>query len=755
MEHVNQQNSEREWGFQDYLSLAVRRKWIIVSVFCLVFSAALAYFMTRPPVYKAGSTFIIESSDKKGMNAAPVIFQSNARPFGFYETLVKSRLFRQRVVSAVNADSALMHCEEFSNEELGLIMSNLAISETEYDQMYALAVQAHNPLMAYRIASIAIEEFKRRCQEIELEESRNVVSFVNKQIEEARKNLENAERELQEFKEKNKISDIDLAEGGLLHRLAAIESQLEEVETQRQFSQANLETYQARFRSMKHSDMPSMWSNESDEMQRIRRELDRLEQQKHQIAEESGLSSPQISALESKIEAKKEQLRAAVLTSNSPQKEASFSEEDNANLDIFNEHIINEELSQYTLRNKEKYLRAMIDRYRSQYPNMLEHTIELAQLQRTKKVNENLYTFLVEKAEEAKISAATGTGGIRVVDEPGLPERPKSRNNKRNVMVSFILALGLGFGLAFARDYLDNSVYTAEDLQSIGNYSILGSIPHMKKKEQNAVALSNSSNGRTSAKEDLFLFEDRMNGYKDKVISLIQSKEPVVDAYRQVRTNLQFASVDSSLKRVLITSSIPGEGKTLTAANLAISFAELGKRSLVVDCDMRKSHQHVLFNVKKSPGLSDYLARDMSLEKVIYLTHVPNLYVIPSGTTPPNPAEMLASNKMSDLVKKLEQNFDFVVYDSPPIIAVTDPVLLSKKVGNVVMVIRFGKTSRHLIADSLSRLTNVKSPVLGMVFNGMEKSKGYGYYKYDFHYYQYSYYSEEGKSKKKKFSLAG
>ena len=234
---------------------------------------------------------------------------------------------------------------------------------------------------------------------------------------------------------------------------------------------------------------------------------------------------------------------------------------------------------------------------------------------------------------------------------------------------------------------------------------------------------------------------------------MIQSKEPVVDAYRHVRTNIQFANVDSALKRIMITSSIPGEGKTLTAANLAISFAELGKRILVVDCDLRKSHQHILFNIRKSPGLSDYLAHNIALEKTIYMTHVPNLYVMPAGTTPPNPAEMLASAKMETLIQTLEQNFDFVIYDTPPIIAVTDPVILSRKVGNVIQVVRFGKTNRHVVGDSLNRLRNVNSDVLGVIFNSMQKAKGYGYYKYDYSYYQSSYYSEET-PKKKKFTLA-
>ena len=514
-----------------------------------------------------------------------------------------------------------------------------------------------------------------------------------------------------------------------------------------------MSTYKMRVNEFNAAAAPYLNGNreESPRVRELRADVDALEHQKTKY-EKKAVSQALLGRLDQKINEKKEALRAAILASSQSDRSASDSEQAEDSKDVFHEKIVTEELDLYSLRNKEQYLKSMIEKYRQEHPNLLEHTIQLAELKRTKKVNESLYTFLVEKAEEAKINAATGTGGIRIVDDPGMPENPISNNMKRNLAVSIILSLGLGFGLAFAIDFFDNSIYTADDLKQLGDVTVLGSIPHMKRKEAEAVSIQKLQKQKNGNGKDSFVFEDRMNGYKDKVISLLQSKEPVVDAYRHVRTNLQFSNIDTSVRRILVTSSIPGEGKTLTVANLAISFAELGKRVLVVDCDMRRSHQHVLFNIRKSPGLSDYLARDIAVEKAIYMTHVPNLYVIPAGTTPPNPAEILASNKMGDLIRKLEQNFDFVLYDSPPIIAVTDPILLSKRVGNVVMVVPFGKTNRHLVRDSLRRLGNVNSQVLGVVLNGMQKAKGYGYYKYDYAYYQTSYYDEDVKPKKK-FSI--
>ncbi len=753
MEQHNGLNNEREWGFHDYLSLAIRRKWIIFSVFILIFSVSTAYFVSRPPVYRAASTFIIEGSDKNSMGGmGAFMFESNARPFGFYKILLDSKRYRANLIEAARQDSILASMAEFP-AQLGPALKSLTLAETDYEKLYALKIEANDPVIAYRLAAIVIDQFKRRCQEIELEESRNIVSYVHVQIEQARGSLAEAERELQEFKEKTRITDLDQADGGVLSKLAEIESQLEEVQTKRQLAQANLSAYKIRVSEFRNFDSDVQKRPEDSYIvKKLQADVERLEAERDKFSKSESVSEHLLVRLDAKIRDKKVELRNAVLDAGSGPSSSELEDQESSK-DIFHEKVVTEELDLYALQNQETYLKSLIEKYRLDHPNLLEHTIQLAELQRTKTVNENLYTFLVEKAEEAKINAATGTGGIRIVDEPSLPENPISNNMKRNLAVAIILALGLGFGLAFAIDFFDNSIYTPEDLKQLGDLTMLGTIPLMKKKEAETLSIKRQPSGAEAKKSKEFLvMEDRMNGYKDKVISLLQSKEPVVDAYRHVRTNLQFSNIDTSLRRIMVTSSIPGEGKTLTAANLAISFAELGKKVLVVDCDMRRAHQHILFNSRKSPGLSDYLGRDISVEKAIYMTHVPNLYVIPAGTTPPNPAEMLASNKMSELIKKLEQNFDFIIYDTPPIIAVTDPILLSKRVGNVVLVVRFGKTNRHLVSDSLNRLKNVNSQSLGVVLNGMQKAKGYGYYKYDYAYYQTSYY-EEDVTPKKRFSL--
>ena len=736
--------SSEEWALKDYISLIVRRKWIILIVFVIAFSGALYYHFNQPPVYKVTSTFTIESGDMNGLKQAQVLIDDKSRSFGFYETLVNSKIYQQRVYEAAAQDTILQEALKLYD---GIsLKDNLSLLETEYQDLFALEVTACDPSIAYRYATIAVREFKKRCQEIELEESRNIVSFVNNQLGRAEKNLEISERKLQEFKKETNLNDMGKVDGGILHRLTEIETQLQEVETERQLAQANYDSYKQRLKQIKNPNTLSLFDVESSKVTNIRDEIDKLETQKRQMAEESGLSSPQIVAIDNQLEQKKNDLRQAVLSAHSAPQSFDMNGESKNQMQLFNERIINEELNLYMLKNKERFLRSLLEKYRRQHPDILEHTIKFAQLKRKKKVNENLYNFLVERSEEAKISAATGTGGIRIVDAPSKPEKPQSPHTSRNMAIAFILACGLGFGVAFALDYFDNSIYTVEDIQRLGELPVLGTIPFINNSNMPktiSVSKKNSNSVLTS-------FENRMNGYKNRVIHSIDAKSPVVDAYRHIRTNLQFANVDNPIKKVMVTSAVPGEGKTLTASNLALSYAELGKKVLIVDCDLRKPQQHVAFNSRKSPGLTDFLAKDIPVQKVIYCTSQRGLYLMPAGTSVPNPSEMLSSRKMHRMMTDLEADYDFILFDSPPIIAVTDPMLLAPKVKNIIMVIEFGKTDWHVAKDALNRLENVNVKVTGAILNGMKSSKGYGYYKYNYYSYQYSYYGEKSEKNHKK-----
>jgi len=229
------------------------------------------------------------------------------------------------------------------------------------------------------------------------------------------------------------------------------------------------------------------------------------------------------------------------------------------------------------------------------------------------------------------------------------------------------------------------------------------------------------------------------NGYTGHLISQMKPREPVVDAYRTLRTNLQFASVDQPISALLVTSALPGEGKTLSSANIAISFAELGQRVLLIDGDMRKPKQHTLFGLKSTPGLADCMARGLSAGQVIYQTSVPNLRLVPCGTIPPNPAEMIASQRMGDFIAQCRMMFDLVVIDAPPVRLVTDPLLFAAKATHVLLVVKANSTQMRDVQEAAALMHRAQTPILGVLFNYVKTTRGYGdYHRYNYYYTSYS-----------------
>lgn len=219
-------------------------------------------------------------------------------------------------------------------------------------------------------------------------------------------------------------------------------------------------------------------------------------------------------------------------------------------------------------------------------------------------------------------------------------------------------------------------------------------------------------------------------------------KSPVSEAYRTLRTNIQFSSFDNELDSILVTSTGPAEGKSTTAANLALSMAEVGKKVLLIDCDLRKPTLHKKFNISNNKGLSNLLIGQFKFDEVAQ-QYTENMCVLTSGTVPPNPSEMLASNKMKQFLEEAKKIFDFIVLDTPPVVAVTDAQLLSTMVGGVLLVVAVGQAEIGGAERAKELLDNVNANIIGVVLNKAEVSTGkkYGYY----HYYY-----GEGKSNKKR-----
>ncbi|RKY75121.1 hypothetical protein DRQ00_11070, partial [candidate division KSB1 bacterium] len=402
------------------------------------------------------------------------------------------------------------------------------------------------------------------------------------------------------------------------------------------------------------------------------------------------------------------------------------------------EKIITAETEVEALQAKEDALKKIVDQHLLKLDTLPEKSLKLARLERAKKLNENLYMMMKEKYEESRITRAGQIGKIRIVDPAVPPEFPISPKKKLNLILATLVGLGLGIGVVFFLEYLDNSVRTVEDVERL-QLPLLGSIPDIEPEKQNGLwrALPKKKGS-----------EDEVGRLATRLVTHLKPKSPYSEAYRSLRTQIQYARSEKPVQTILVSSPGPGEGKSTSVTNLAITMAQMGSKTILVDSDLRRPVLHSLFDLKRDVGLSNYLVGRAEIEEVIRPTSVDNLYLISCGILPPNPSELLGSKRMQELIQQLKNECDYVLFDSPPLIAVTDAVVMAPWVDGVVLVLRSGKTDRDAAVRAFELLRNVKANVLGTLLNDVLPSYMYGSYYYYYYYYYYS--SEDGKTKKRK-----
>lgn len=310
---------------------------------------------------------------------------------------------------------------------------------------------------------------------------------------------------------------------------------------------------------------------------------------------------------------------------------------------------------------------------------------------------------------------------LSVIEEAPVPTAPFSPDTRMNVLTAAAIGLALAVAGAFLIEYLDDTLKTPEDIERASSLSMLAAVARIEGTE-----------------------------YPEKLIALRHPLSPIVEAFRVLRTNLQFASVDKPLRTMMVSSPGPGEGKSVTLANLAVVLAQSGKRVIIVDTDLRRPVQHRILGLPNRRGLSDFIVTPQAdVSEWLQPTEVENLRLLSSGPLPPNPAEVLSSTRMRQMIEQLKALADIVLFDSPPILVVSDGLILSTVLDGMLAVCDAGSTRTNELRRMVQELQRVQANVLGVVLNRMTRRTS-GYYNY---YQSYYYYSEDGSKKRKRKSL--
>ncbi len=406
------------------------------------------------------------------------------------------------------------------------------------------------------------------------------------------------------------------------------------------------------------------------------------------------------------------------------------------------------------LEKAKEDLSAAIDQITIQQKELSYKEIRLAQLNRDRSIAEEMYKEFKKRQAEAQILEAEKAKDVTIVEPASVPTKPIKPNINFNIIIGVLSGLLIGMIAAFVIESLDTSIGRIDDIEELIKLPVLGIIPHISSGK-------GKKRRKFKPKKDKKTTEEEMRSAR--LITMFSPSSVVAEAYRSMRTQLDYSGMTREGNSVLITSASPNEGKTQTLVNLAGAFAQEGKKVLIVSSDFRKPLISEIFGIQKSPGLSevligklpveeaintftDMLLAGLEFDQVIQSRGIENINILTSGGHTPNPAELLNFPEMSELIQKLKQQFDIVFFDTPPVLPVADASILSTKTDGVILVYQAGKTPRQALIRAKAQLENVKARILGIVINNVKAE-----YIHDISsYQQYQYYSYKAEEKRGK-----
>jgi len=749
----NSQFDEQPVRITDYLRILYRGRWIIVFSFISVFAATAYFSFTTPPTYESSYKVIVDQSgglERTLFSVSP--FSQQLTRLNNQLQILKSRHLAVKVVdylsnsteydSLRSANYNLSEDEVIPNKPgIGRIMRSMAVSIIRDTDIIQIKMQASSGWEAAFLANSVVEVYKEIDQYTNRQEITQVVDFLDDQLEKIEKELKYSEEELKKFQKISGSVSLSGDAALIVSQLVEFESAYREAQIEISTNSKRLEGLKSRLGELKQSleadlaDLTHPKINEyrsriasieatlvtykiqgvPDNLPQVQKEKKNLEGLKKSLADETK------NLLLAKIPVDDPLMRNQRLV----------------------EAIITSEIEISVFEVRASALKRIVDDFDSKLEELPEKTLQLARLERSRRLNENIYLMMKEKYEESRITRAGQIGKIRMIDEAVPSGSPISPKTNRNLLLGALIGLGLGIGITFLIEYMDNSIRTVENVERL-KLPLLGSIPQIQPELTNGkwkphfIKQFQSKNGK----------KVEAGKIAERLITHLKPKSPISEAYRTLRTQLQYSKTDEPVRTILVSSPGPGEGKSTSVANLAIALAQMGSKVVLVDTDLRRPVLHNLFNLSREVGLTNYLVSNEPLASIIKATEIENLQMITTGILPPNPSEMVGSKRMREFLQEIKQEFDYILFDSPPMIAVTDALVLAPWVDGVVVVLRSGKTDQDAALRSFELLQNVNGRALGVLLNDVSAANMYGSYYY--YYYYYYYYGESGDKKSRK-----
>ena len=727
------QGSERT--FMDYMATISRGKWTIAIALILSVGGAVLLTQLMNPVYKASCQVLLNMRELQSSLFIDAVrpvrgenITQNELAVLTSRTLadsVAARLISQRVLDPGSGQliPVILMPKELSPRDSvaplswisGTLRSMIDFEPVRESDVITFTAMSENPAEAALIANTFAEEYRDRNIYASRSKSRVFKEFLADQAEEKRRELEATEGELQRYMERQGIVSLDDEAKKVIDQLAELEAQRDATEISLRELQNTLNSYKEQLPQQETNVARAMGEASDPYIRLLQEQLARLEVQRDVIVAQNpslvgrDLVDERVREIDTQISSLRLNLQKRTdefLRSLTPGAGASDAA---GYLKSVRQKIIETQIEVQALEEKKKALESQIHQYEQEFNRIPQKSVELARLQRSRVTNEKVYLMVEEKYNEANITEKSNIGYVEIIERAAVPRRPASPKPLINIALGVVFGLGLGLLIVFGRESLDVKVYSPEDLKRKG-YTPLGTL--VKYDTPSAALRQSKKVGESDALP---------------LVTVLLPFSPVAEAYRQLRTNVQFARAGVTPKTILVTSPTPGDGKSTTAANLAVAFAQAGKRTLLVDADLRRPSLEGIFRARVKPGLAELLSDHSPNGSAVQGTAVQNLWIITCGTVPPNPAELLSSAGMQELVSEAANQYDVVVFDSSPVLAVTDPSVVATMVDEIVVVVSSGKTRMRDLEHAIEQLAGVGGKIGGVIVNNFDPRKAYGF----------------------------
>lgn len=715
-------------SLKDYINLIRYNLTPVIIIVLTSLIVAILYAVNARDIYRA-ETILKVSKPQGNILESPLIPGFNEygsdRFIANEIEIIKSYNTRERVAVALIDSVKRIKKENFfliidqkkKTPDNILAVPQLAailINSSEVNQKRGLDIieitaESPSPYEAALIANCYANEYMNLNLDINRNQLTFVKNFLSDQRNEKLAQLKDAEEILRTFQEKGGIVSLDAQATSLIEQLSDFEAQKNAIQIELMASDKVLEQLKKELSKQdpRLADYLKSVSSESY-LKTLQEQLAKLEVNRDLAisSKTPGVNTDpvikdydrKIKDLKTKLDGQIDVIKAGIFAS-SPEEVKELSQK-----------IITEEVKNQSLGISLKELEIIVKRYEDRFNKLPKTSIELAGYQRNREALEKLYTLVEEKYQEALINEQSQPGNVLVIDNARIPALPSKPNRFLIIVIGLVIGTAIAFGYVFIKNYFDTTIKTPEDLEK-RNINVLSWIPHIE---------GSQTNGR--------------NDYEFIVASKPDSVPS--EAFKALRTRVQFSRIENdAIKTLLITSAAQQEGKTTVAVNLAGSFAQSNRKTLIIDCDLRKPRLHNVFNAERIPGLIDYLFKQAKFEDIVHEGGIDNLYFIAAGTIPPNPSEMLESRQMREFLTEMKKSYDLVVLDSAPIIAVTDSEILCRLADATILVVSADTTESQLLEKAVELIKSGSSSFIGTVLNNFNYRTSYGsYYKYYYYY---------------------